>query len=163
MQLDFLGKQLNFEPCCSSVITTYLLKLMNSKDASCVSAVGADLLPETGRETSILDWQILGGDPLVTMVGCDWLLGGRDQVFLVDSGILRLLAALTNNLKHTGKNQHLSQNLETCCPKLAILKSIGVLFFRGDHNILRLQPQTCIHLAKEGIISKDYVMGIILR
>ena len=34
----------------------------------------------------------------------------------------------------------LSQDLETGCPKLAIVKFLGVQIFKGDHNILRFQP-----------------------
>ena len=34
-----------------------------------------------------------------------------------------------------------SQDLETGCPKLAIIKFwAGILFFKGEHNILRLKP-----------------------
>ena len=36
--------------------------------------------------------------------------------------------------------QGLSQDLETGCLKLAIVKYLGVQIFKGDHNILRLQP-----------------------
>ena len=36
-------------------------------------------------------------------------------------------------------NQGLSQDLETGCPKLAIVKILGVQIFKGDHNILRFQ------------------------
>ena len=36
--------------------------------------------------------------------------------------------------------QGLSQDLETGCPKLAIVKFLGVQIFKGDHNILRFQP-----------------------
>ena len=36
-------------------------------------------------------------------------------------------------------NQSLIQDLGTGCPKLAILKLLGVLFFKGHHNMLRLQ------------------------
>ena len=39
----------------------------------------------------------------------------------------------------------LNQNFETGCPKLKIVKSLGVLLFKGDHSILRLQPLTCIY------------------
>ena len=35
--------------------------------------------------------------------------------------------------------QGLSQDLETGCPKLAIVKSLGVQKFNGDHNTLRFQ------------------------
>ena len=45
----------------------------------------------------------------------------------------------------------LSQDVDTRCPKLAILKFWGVLFFKGDQNILG--SQTSIYLVKEGIIS----------
>ena len=36
--------------------------------------------------------------------------------------------------------QGLSQELETGCPKLTIVKLFGVHIFKGDHNILRFQP-----------------------
>ena len=41
--------------------------------------------------------------------------------------------------------QGLSQDLETGCLKLAVVKFLGVQFFKGDHNILIFQPQTCIN------------------
>ena len=44
--------------------------------------------------------------------------------------------------------QGLSQVLETGCPKLAIVKFWGIHIFKGEHNILRFQTQTCIHLSK---------------
>ena len=34
--------------------------------------------------------------------------------------------------------QGLSQDLETGCPKLAIVKILGVQIFKGDHNILKI-------------------------
>ena len=34
--------------------------------------------------------------------------------------------------------QGLSQDIEIGCPKLAIVTFLGVLFFKGVHNILRL-------------------------
>ena len=37
-------------------------------------------------------------------------------------------------------NQGLGQDLETGCPKLAIVKFWGILFLNGEHNVLRLQP-----------------------
>ena len=37
-------------------------------------------------------------------------------------------------------SQGLSQDLRTGCPKLPIVKCWGALFFKEDHNILRLQP-----------------------
>ena len=37
--------------------------------------------------------------------------------------------------------QHgLSQDLETGCLKLAIIKLLGIQNFKGDHNILIFQP-----------------------
>ena len=44
--------------------------------------------------------------------------------------------------------QGLSQDIKTGCPKLAIVKSLGVQIFKGDHNILRFQPFTCIEFIK---------------
>ena len=38
------------------------------------------------------------------------------------------------------EQQGLSQDLETGCLNLAILKFWGALFFKGYHNILKLQP-----------------------
>ena len=45
-------------------------------------------------------------------------------------------------------NQGLSQDLGTGCPKLAILKFWGVQICKGDHNIPRFQPYTCMNLSK---------------
>ena len=42
-------------------------------------------------------------------------------------------------------SQGLRQDLETGCLKLAVVKFLGVQIFKGDHNILRFQPQTCIN------------------
>ena len=36
--------------------------------------------------------------------------------------------------------QGFSHDLETGCPKLAIVKFLGVQNFKGDQNILRFQP-----------------------
>ena len=44
--------------------------------------------------------------------------------------------------------QGLSQELETGCLKLAIVKFLGVQIFKGDHNILRFQLYTCLYLSK---------------
>ena len=44
------------------------------------------------------------------------------------------------NVEPWGFSQGLSQDLETGCPKLAIVKFLGVQVFKGNHNILRLQP-----------------------
>ena len=44
------------------------------------------------------------------------------------------------HMSHFGWLQVLSQDLETGCLKLAIVKNLGVQIFNGDHNILRFQP-----------------------
>ena len=36
--------------------------------------------------------------------------------------------------------QGLCQDLETGCPKLAMVKFLGIQIYKGDHNLLRLQP-----------------------
>ena len=36
--------------------------------------------------------------------------------------------------------QGLSWDLETGCLKLPVVKFLSALFFKGEHNILRLQP-----------------------
>ena len=33
-----------------------------------------------------------------------------------------------------------NQDLESGCPKLAIVRFLGILLLKGHHNILRLQP-----------------------
>ena len=42
--------------------------------------------------------------------------------------------------KEMKTDQALSQDLEAGCQKLAIVTLFGIQFFKGDHNILRLQP-----------------------
>ena len=44
------------------------------------------------------------------------------------------------NLKKHPSAQCLSQDLETGCLKLAVVKFLGVQIFKGDHSILILQP-----------------------
>ena len=51
-----------------------------------------------------------------------------------------MLACLQCLVFISNDKQGLSQDLETGCPKLAIVKFLGVLFFKVDHNILILQP-----------------------
>ena len=50
-----------------------------------------------------------------------------------------------NSLSHNAMRwkpgfQGLSQDLETGCLKLAIVKFLDVQIFKGDHNIFRFQP-----------------------
>ena len=44
--------------------------------------------------------------------------------------------------------QCLSQDFETGCLELAVVKFSGVQIFKGYHNILIFQPQTCINSSK---------------
>ena len=44
--------------------------------------------------------------------------------------------------------QGLSQDLETGCLKLAVVKFLGVQIFKGDHNILIFQPLIGINSSK---------------
>ena len=41
--------------------------------------------------------------------------------------------------------QDLSQDLETGCPKLAVVKYLGIIFFKCDSTELALQLQLCIY------------------
>ena len=45
---------------------------------------------------------------------------------------------------HLDSKHGLSQDLETGWPNV-----FGILYFKGNHIILRLQPYTCIHLLIE--------------
>lgn len=55
-------------------LSTHLFKLMDSKDATGVTAMGAYLLAKTGGQASILDGQILGPQPLVPVESGNGLL-----------------------------------------------------------------------------------------
>ena len=57
-------------------------------------------------------------------------------------------------------HQCLSQDLETGCLKLAVVKFLGVQIFKGDDNILIFQPQTCINSSKLGMLSLNNIMRI---
>ena len=61
-------------------------------------------------------------------------------------------------------NQSLSQDLEPGCPKFTFVTFwVPFLFFKGDHNTLRLQWRISIYLLKWSIIYLYNIMGIILR
>ena len=47
---------------------------------------------------------------------------------------------MLSNSKGMRATQCLSQDLETGCLKLAVVKFLGVQIFKGDHNILIFQP-----------------------
>ena len=53
---------------------------------------------------------------------------------------LRYSPGLADHLKIYSTDQCLSQDLETGCLKLAVVKFLGVQIFKGDHNILIFQP-----------------------
>ena len=60
-------------------------------------------------------------------------------------GEMSTLAQVIMNAESPQKlitRQGLSQDLETGCQKLAIVKYLGVQIFKGDHNNLRFQPVT---------------------
>lgn len=71
---------------------------MHPEDPPGVSAVGTHFLSEAGGEAAVADGQVLRFEPLVPQEGCDRLLRGGDQVLLVDRVVVRLLAALTDDL-----------------------------------------------------------------
>ena len=50
---------------------------------------------------------------------------------------LKIKAVYSNGLQY---DQCLSQDLETGCLKLAVVKFLGVQTFKEDHNILIVQP-----------------------
>ena len=78
---------------------------MHSEDASGVAAVRSDLLSEAGGESGVLDGQDRLGDPLVAVEGRDRLLGGGDQVLLVDRLVVRLFAGLASHLLRKKRSQ----------------------------------------------------------
>ena len=48
--------------------------------------------------------------------------------------------SMNHRCQHFTLEQGLSQDLETGCLKLAIIKVLGVQMFKVDHNILRFPP-----------------------
>ena len=80
-----------------------LFKLVDPEDAPGVPAVGAHFLSKAGGVTQVLDGQTLRGNPLVSVVGGNWLLGSRDQVFLINGVLISLLTAFSNNLSKKKK------------------------------------------------------------
>ena len=61
----------------------------------------------------------------------------RLTVCLLSPGLTELGYCM-GSPRHTG--QCLSQDLETGCLKLAVVKFLGVQNFKGDHNILMSKP-----------------------
>ena len=57
-------------------------------------------------------------------------------------------SGISPELSDRVESQGLSQDLETGCPKLPIVKFLGVQNVKGDHNILRFQPYTYIKFIK---------------
>lgn len=75
-----------------------LLKLVHSEDAPSVTAMRANFLSEAGGHASIADGQLLWFQPLVPQEGSDRLLRGGNQVLLIHSVVIGLLAAFANHL-----------------------------------------------------------------
>ena len=50
--------------------------------------------------------------------------------------IILMLLLVYSTINYKG----LSQDLETGCPKLAIVKFLGVQIFKEDHNVFRFKP-----------------------
>ena len=63
----------------------------------------------------------------------------------------RKLSLTFSYLRSTNEQveQGLSQDLETGCLKLAVVKFWGVQIFKGHHNILIFQPYICINSVKK--------------
>ena len=78
---------------------------MDSEDSSGVSSVRSDLLSEAGRESGVLDGQGRLGYPLFAVESSDRLLGGGDQVLLVQRLVVSLLAPLARHLSDENYNK----------------------------------------------------------
>ena len=76
----------------------HLFKLMDPEDAPGVSAMGAHLLAEARGGPCILDGQVLGGYPLISVVGSDRLLGGGYQIFFFHTRFFCLFTAFAYHL-----------------------------------------------------------------
>ncbi len=72
---------------------------MNPEDSSRVSSVRSNFLSEAWGEACVLDGQRGLADPLFAMEGGDRLLGGGDQVFLIQRFVVRLFAAFSGDLR----------------------------------------------------------------
>ena len=68
---------------------------------------------------------------------------------------------IVNELTHYA--QGFSQDIEIGWPKYAIVKVIGVSFFKGDLNIFITTRNMYLLILREGRISLSYVMGDIER
>eukprot|EP00053_Salpingoeca_punica_P013131 m.118382 g.118382 ORF g.118382 m.118382 type:complete len:523 (+) comp16116_c0_seq1:1637-3205(+) len=75
-----------------------LLELVDAEDAAGVAAVGADLLAEALRHAAVAQRQVLRVEPLAAVQGRNRLLGGGNQVLLVERGVLGDLAGLARHL-----------------------------------------------------------------
>lgn len=61
---------------------------MHPEDPAGVPAMGAHFLSEAGGEAGVSDGQVLGLEPLIPQEGCDGLLGGGDEVLLIDGAVV---------------------------------------------------------------------------
>lgn len=74
----------------------------------------ADFLPEAGGEAGVANGKLLGLEPFVSQEGCDGLLRGSNQVLLVDGAVVGLLAALPDDLRHTGDDEEQEESEDVC-------------------------------------------------
>ena len=70
--------------------------------------------------------------------------GGPTQVVIIGQHRAAESRTSTPNIAHQTLKNHpsgqcLSQDLETGCLKLAVVKFLGVQIYKGDHNILIFQ------------------------
>ena len=82
-----------------------LLKLVNTEDSSCVTAMGADFLSEASGQSRIANWQLGWLHPLIAMVSRNGLLTGGNEVPLFHASITGHLATLADNLQEHNRNQ----------------------------------------------------------
>ena len=108
---------------------------MDPEDSSGVSSVRSDLLSEAGRESGVLDGQGRLGDPLFAVESSDRLLGGGDQVLLVQRLVVSLLAPLARHLKVTKITINGGKSID---PTNHLTKKI-TLFFELGGNALKIR------------------------
>jgi len=84
--------------CTLEVQENYLLELVNSENAPCITAVGSDLLTEAGRQSCVPDWKSRLGQPFPPVVGCNGLLRSGDQVLFFCILVSNLFTAFADDL-----------------------------------------------------------------
>ena len=109
---------------------------MDSEDSSGVSSVRSDLLSEAGRESGVLDGQGRLGYPLFAVESSDRLLGGGDQVLLVQRLVVSLLTPLARHLKVTKITINGGKSID---PTNHLTKKKITLFFELGGNALKIR------------------------